>query len=39
MYIDIKKEGGKDRSLRDAVSQTSKPALLAITADKGKASF
>ena len=36
--IDIKKEGGRDRSLRDAVSLTSKPALLAINGGQDEAS-
>ena len=38
-YIDIKKEGGQDRSLGDAISQTSKPASLAINSGQGKASM
>ena len=38
VYIDIKKECGQDRSLDDAVSQTSKPASLAITGGEGEAS-
>ena len=37
IYIDIKKEEGQDGSLRDAVSQTSKPASLAITGGEGEA--
>ena len=39
VYIDFKKEGGQDRSLKDAVFQTSKPASFALTGDKGKASI
>ena len=39
IYIDIKKEKGQDRSLGHAISQTSKPALLAITGGKGEASI
>ena len=37
VYIDIKKEGGQDRSLEDAISQMSKPASLAISGDEGEA--
>ena len=37
--IDIKKKVGQDRSLVNAVSQTSKPVLLAITGGKGEASI
>ena len=39
VYIDIKKEGSQDRSLGDAISQATKPALLAITGGEGKASI
>ena len=39
VYIDIKKEGGQDRCLGDAISPTSKPASLAITGDEGEASI
>ena len=39
VYIHIKKEGSQDRSLGDAVSQTSKPALLAITNGESEASI
>ena len=31
VYINVKKEGGQDRPLGDAVSETSKPASLALT--------
>ena len=36
-YIVIKMEEGQDRSLGDAVSQTSKPASLAIIGGEGEA--
>ena len=38
-YINIKKEGGQDRSLGDFKSQTLKPALLAITSGEGETSM
>ena len=37
--IDIKIEGNHDRCLRDAVSQTSKPAYLAIIGGESEASI
>ena len=37
--IDIKRVDGQDRSHGDAVSQTSKPALLTITGGERKASI
>ena len=39
VYIDIKKEGDQDRSLGDAILQTSKPASLAITSGEDEASI
>ena len=39
VYIDIKKDGGQGPSLGDAISQTSKPASLAITGGEGEASI
>ena len=39
-YIDSNKEGGQDRFLwGGAISQTSKPASLAITGDEGEGSI
>ena len=38
-YIDIKKEGAKTDARGDAISQTSKPASLAITVGEGEASI
>ena len=39
MYINVKKEGDQGRSLGDAISQTSKPASLAITGGEGEATI
>ena len=39
VYIDIKKQGGQDQSLGNAISHMSKPASLAITNGEGEASI
>ena len=39
VHVDVEKKGGQDRSLLEVVSQTSLPALLAVTSSEYEASI